>query len=71
MRQSKFLTTLAVALATLASCSNEPAMELRDDGSPDKAALPETKDQALVAKSAQAATILCLMPSMLKYLNKF
>ncbi|GEM_PF-1840565 len=54
MRQSKFLTTLAVALATLASCSNEPAMELRDDGSPDKAALPETKDQALVAKAVKA-----------------
>ena len=54
MKQLIFLTTLAVALATLASCGNEPAMELCDDGSPGKTALPETKDQALVAKAVKA-----------------
>ncbi len=54
MRQTKFLTTLAVALATLASCGNEPAMDLRDDGSPGKTALPQSKDQALVAKAVKA-----------------
>ena len=54
MKHFSILTTLAVALATLASCGNEPAMELCDDGSPGKTALPETKDQALVAKAVKA-----------------
>ena len=54
MRQAKLPTTLAVALAMLVSCGNEPTMELRDDGSPGKTTLPQTKDQTLVAKAVKA-----------------
>lgn len=54
MRHVNFLTTLAVALATLASCGNEPAMKLHNDSSPGKTALLETKDQALVTKAVKA-----------------
>ena len=54
MKQLIFLTTLAVAMAMLASCGNEPIMELRDDGSSGKTALPQLKDQALVAKAVKA-----------------
>lgn len=54
MRHVNFLTILAVALATLASCGNEPAMKLHNDSSPGKTALLETKDQALVTKAVKA-----------------
>ncbi len=54
MKHFNFLSTLVVAVAALASCGNEPAMELRGDGSPGGRALPETKDQALIAKAVKA-----------------
>ena len=54
MRHIDLLTTLAVALATLASCGNEPAMKPRNDSSPGKTALLETKDQALVTNAVKA-----------------
>ena len=54
MKHFNLLTTLAVAMAALASCGNEPTMELRGDGSPGGPVLPETKDQALIAKAVKA-----------------
>ena len=54
MKRFNFLSTLAVAMAALASCGNEPAMVLRGDGSPGGPAPPETKDQALIAKAVKA-----------------
>lgn len=50
MRHVNFLTTLAVALATLASCGNEPAMKLHNDSSPGKTALLRQKTKHLLPK---------------------
>lgn len=54
MKHINLLTTLAVALATLASCGNEPIIGIREDGSHGKTAPPGTKDQALVSKAVKA-----------------